>query len=181
MAQNSDTARSVTADVIRRIWTDPSYKAQFLSDPRDLLNEAFAEAGVGEMIPPSATVTVLEDTPTTQYFVVPPSDHENYTTINDAVDKIIASLPAGISGQKIQQSSDDDQYFVIPVQPPGISLANLSTREIAIVAAASGTIAVNTTVAANVYVAANLEGVQNAVGATEVAGVAIAVVAGVLT
>ena len=182
MAQSSDTQQAVVSQVIASIWTNPSYKSQFLANPQGMLNQALASAGL-QQIPSNDTVTVLQNTATQLYYVVPPASNPNAAAIDQTIDKTIAELPAGITGTKVQQVSDADQYFVIPAPPPGISLANLSTRDIELIAAASGSVAVNTTAVANAYVAANAVGVQNAVGATEVAavGVAVAVVAGVLT
>lgn len=184
MAQSSDTQSAVVAQVISNIWTSPTYKTQFLNNPTAMLNQALTSAGLPSM-PAGTTVTVLENTPTLLYYVIPPANSPNAAAIAQVVNQTIAELPAGISGKVVQQSSPSDQYFVIPDPPNGLSLTNLSTRDIELVAAAAGSIAANTTVAANAYVAANAVAVQNAVGATEAAaaavGVAVAVVAGVLT
>lgn len=184
MAQGSDTQSAVVAQVISNIWTDPTYKTNFLNNPKGMLNQALAAAGL-QQIPAADSMTVLENTYNQLYYVVPPASNPSSAQIDSVINTTISELPAGMTGTKVQQQSDADQYFVIPTPPPGVSLANLSLRDIELVAAASGSVAVNTTVAANAYVAANAVAVQNAVGATEAAaaavGVAVAVVAGVLT
>jgi hypothetical protein len=57
----------IETQIIEQAWKDPAFREALRRDPRAALAEAF-----GAPLPPGINVTVLEETPTERYLVLPP-------------------------------------------------------------------------------------------------------------
>lgn len=54
--------------IIKKAWEDPQFKQQLLDDPKGAIQQAF-----GIDVPADIDLTVVEETPTSYYLVIPSS------------------------------------------------------------------------------------------------------------
>ncbi|MBD2243788.1 NHLP leader peptide family RiPP precursor [Nostoc sp. FACHB-888] len=62
----SHTRKDIEAHIIAQSWKDEAYKQQLLNNPKSVIEREF-----GVQLPSEVKVQVLEENPTTLYFVLP--------------------------------------------------------------------------------------------------------------
>jgi Nitrile hydratase, alpha chain len=67
MAEESRTRQDIEQDMIIRTLKDEAYRQRLKADPKAALEEA-----IGQSLPADLNVTVLEESPSNLYLVVPP-------------------------------------------------------------------------------------------------------------
>jgi hypothetical protein len=169
MGLTGDKARVAYAHLVAKMWREPDLRRKFVQDPKAVLS------GEGIDLPADTTVSVLENTESVHYVVLP----EGADPADPAMQLLLKRLiPLDGIEARVVQDQPKLVHAVIPTIPSGFSPSTSTHDELAAVVAGGAT-AVNLYAAANVVGAANVAGVQNVGGATE--GVVVAVGAAVLT
>jgi hypothetical protein len=109
MEMEGDKARTSFAMAVARMWKDPEYKRQFISDPKSALSREgvnFAE---------HTRVKVVEDSPVIKYVDIGSG--------KDEPQEIIGRLLPPSEGRQLRlvQSTDNLRYLILPVSPGWIS------------------------------------------------------------
>jgi hypothetical protein len=67
------TRRDIEARLITQAWKDEAFVADLRRDPRAAIQRELAKLGIEDaVLPENVEVTVLEETPTHLYLVIPP-------------------------------------------------------------------------------------------------------------
>lgn len=158
---DSDKNRVILAECIARAWEDDSYRKSLVATPNETLSQA------GFDIPEGVQLVVRENSAEVTYVVLNPGAKlEHKLELADALEK---SLPLSGHELRLVQNSDTQGFIVIPARPAEFEDGELDMAEVASLAGGVGV--------SYHDVAANVEGVANAVGASDVAGVSVAVAA----
>jgi hypothetical protein len=67
----TDTPRDLEAHLVARAWKDEAFKAELLRDPKAVVEHELAQIQPGATLPEHVQIHVVEETPTTRYFVLP--------------------------------------------------------------------------------------------------------------
>jgi hypothetical protein len=73
------TLREVEAELVERTWKDQAFRQALLEDPKGTLQR---ELGVS--LPDEVSITVLEESPTNRYVIVPPRPASGEYELEDA-------------------------------------------------------------------------------------------------
>jgi hypothetical protein len=102
-----DEARTIMAMAVARMWKDPQYKRQFISDPKSALSREGINFGEHTL------VRVVEETPAIKYVDI--REQEPQETL-----RRLLPLPQG-QEVRIVQSTDSLRYLVLPSTPAWIA------------------------------------------------------------
>jgi len=176
--KDSDRNRAIIAEVIARVWREPTYREQLKKNPKQTLQQA------GMTIPATTEVVLLENTPTIIHAVLPPrADMQRYAARIQKAVQMLTDMPEEME-VRVHRDSATRAFLVIPALPAQVKVGELSDAQLEQVAGgkhhhhpATGVAAVQTTIGVTTVVAA-AEAVQaaavaqDAVAASTAAGVA---------
>jgi hypothetical protein len=132
MAIEGDRARTIFAMMVARMWRDPAFLDQFLSNPKATL----AQEGIE--LPAEVNVRVVRDAPGVKYLSLTPE-----INLSQDADKFLAimskllPIPYGTE-LRLVQSTETTKYVVLPSAPPGIDLKSTPESEIVALTVDSG-------------------------------------------
>jgi Nitrile hydratase, alpha chain len=131
MAKEGDKARVTMAQMIARIWRDPTYREAVKHDPKKALTDA------GIPVPANAHVRFFENTETQKYVVLPPQ--QTFARNPSLLAKLfahISPIPPGLQVTLVQDTPTTISV-VIPRMPGGVG-GMLSDEQLAAVAGGQG-------------------------------------------
>jgi hypothetical protein len=132
VAIEGDRARTIFAMMVARMWRDPQYLAEFLSNPKATL------ANEGVQLPPEVNVQVVRDGPGVKYLSLTPD-----INLSQDADKFIAimskllPIPHGTE-LRLVQSTENTKYVVLPTPPPGVDPASTPETQLLALTVDSG-------------------------------------------
>ncbi len=102
MTLQPQTRRDIEAHIVAKAWKDEAYKRKLLSNSKAVIEQEF-----NVQLPQEVSVQVMEENPTSLYFVLPPRPEISGQEISDeqlqaiagglGVDKIVAATAGYVS------------------------------------------------------------------------------------
>lgn len=179
--KESEKNRAILSEVVARAWREPPYLAKLRMNPK----QVFEDAGV--VIPKNMEIVLLENTQTLINAILPPKgDMSKYEARIQKAVHMLKDLPEDVAVH-LHRDSAIRSFVVIPEAPThGTELTDAQLEQVVGgkgSAKFQGSVATTTTVATatnvvtNANVVQTIEGMTTELGAVEVLGVAVAVVA----
>ena len=157
------------ADIVAKVWSDESFKDEFLAHPKEVMQEAGIH-GINK----DTKINLLQNTDQLKYVVIPPADKQD-DYLEPVLDFIKHTLPLPENiGLAFVQNTETVSHVVLPTKPKGVK-GTLQASDLRVEAAA-GWEAINAYTTANAVAEANAAAVQNVAAATEAAAAAVALV-----
>ncbi len=122
--EQAQTRQDIEARIIAKAWKDEAYKQELLSNPKAVIEREF-----GVEFPADVKVQILEENPTSLYFVLPMSPVAIFQELSEEQLGVIAG-GGGLSDLSKYLGENQSKTFGTPVSSAAVSLSYFITSKL---------------------------------------------------